>query len=225
MFVTVCLVSKARRGPEDPGDCVLYFLQMRRVLFKKVPRAKLPTRFGEFEVFGFENSLDGEQAVALVKGELKQHPEVLVRIHSQCLTGDTLHSLRCDCGEQLEKALKLIAEAGSGVLIYQMQEGRGIGLLNKLHAYQLQDAGSDTVEANLELGFGADERDYQFCAEILKHLGVRGVRLMSNNPAKLEALAKTGIAITERVPLVIQASLVSEKYLRTKKEKLGHLLD
>lgn len=190
----------------------------------KVPKAIFPTRFGEFEIYGFENDGDGEQAVAIVKGPLSPAKSPLVRIHSQCLTGDTLHSLRCDCGQQLEKALETIQVSG-GILIYQMQEGRGIGLLNKLHAYELQDQGVDTVEANEQLGFGADQRSYGFCAQILKHFGITSIRLMSNNPAKIEALEAEGIQVLERVSLVVEASPLSEKYLRTKKEKLGHLLD
>lgn len=200
----------------------------------RVPRAKLPTRFGDFEIFGFENEADGEQAVAIVKGPLEpvsgpsphaREAAPLVRIHSQCLTGDILHSLRCDCGDQLEVALERIEESGCGVLIYQMQEGRGIGLLNKLRAYQLQDQGIDTVDANVRLGFEADQRSYGFCARILKSFGIREVRLMSNNPDKINGLEAHGIRVVERVPLVIEPSPTSEGYLRTKKEKMGHLLD
>ncbi|MFQ5741390.1 MAG: GTP cyclohydrolase II [Acidobacteriota bacterium] len=189
-----------------------------------VPQASLPTRFGEFEIFGFESESDGEQAVALVRRPLDGGSPPLVRIHSQCLTGDLFHSLRCDCGDQLEKALSLIASNG-GVLIYQMQEGRGIGLLNKLRAYQLQDQGIDTVEANVRLGFEADQRSYRFCGQILKYFSLRRIRLLSNNPAKIRALEGEDIQISERVPLIIKPSALSEKYLRTKKEKLGHLLD
>lgn len=192
---------------------------------EKVPRALLPTRFGEFEIFGFENELDGEQAVAVVKGTLRTGAAPLVRIHSQCFTGDTLHSLRCDCGEQLEEALRQIDASGCGVLIYQMQEGRGIGLLNKLYAYQLQDKGIDTVEANVQLGFEPDQRSYNFCAQILKYFGVAKIRLMSNNPGKICGLEAEHIEVVERVPLVVQTSPLSEKYLKVKKEKLGHLLD
>ncbi len=192
---------------------------------EKVSRARFPSRFGDFEIFGFENELDGEQAVALVKGTVNNSALPLVRIHSQCLTGDTLHSLRCDCGEQLEQALSKMGVSGCGVLVYQMQEGRGIGLLNKLHAYQLQDAGIDTVEANVQLGFEVDQRSYIFCAQILKYFGVSRIRLMSNNPGKIRSLEAEGIEVVERIPLVIKPSGLSEKYLRTKKEKLGHLLD
>ena len=191
---------------------------------ERVAQATLPTRFGTFQIFGFENEADGEQAVAVVNGNEPLTLPALVRIHSQCFTGDTLHSLRCDCGDQLEHALAKIAESESGVLIYQMQEGRGIGLVNKLRAYQLQDQGVDTVEANVRLGFEADLRDYGFCAEILKYLGVSRVRLMSNNPEKIQALERAGIEVVERVPRVVHSSTLCSGYLQTKKEKLGHLL-
>ncbi len=191
----------------------------------KIPHAKLPTRFGEFEIFGFENKSDGEQAVAIVKQPLSDDCTPLVRIHSQCFTGDVLHSLRCDCGDQLEQALKKIEACGSGLLIYQMQEGRGIGLLNKLQAYALQDQGVDTVEANVQLGFEADQRSYSFCAQILGYFRADRIRLLSNNPDKIQGIEAEGIQVEERVPLVIKASTLSAGYLKTKKEKLGHLLD
>ena len=191
----------------------------------QIPRAKLPTRFGDFQIYGFENEEDDEQVVAIVRKPLSsQHPP-LVRLHSQCLTGDIFHSLRCDCGEQLERSLQEIAASGNGVLIYQLQEGRGIGLMNKLQAYQLQDQGVDTVEANAQLGFEADLRSYRFCARVLQRLGISRIRLMSNNPEKIRGLEAEGLEIVERIPLVVQPSAVSEKYLKTKKEKLGHLLD
>lgn len=195
------------------------------VNLKRVPRAKLPTRFGEFLIYGFESRKDGEQAIALVKGDPASSRTPLVRIHSQCFTGDTLHSLRCDCGGQLEQALQQIQEAGCGILIYQMQEGRGIGLLNKLYAYELQDGGLDTVDANVHLGFAADQRSYEFSAEILKYFQVREIRLMSNNPEKIRGLEEHDIQVAERVPLVVPSSSVSRSYLRAKKEKLGHLLE
>lgn len=200
-------------------------METARLKTDKIPRALLPTRFGEFEIFGFENEVDGEQAAVLVKGQPGQDLAPLVRIHSQCFTGDTLHSLRCDCGEQLERALAKIEALGSGLLIYPMQEGRGIGLLNKLYAYELQDRGVDTVEANLQLGFEADQRSYSFCAQILKYFSITTIRLMSNNPDKIEGLSNEGIEVVERVPLVVKPSPLSEGYLKTKKEKLGHLLD
>ncbi len=183
-----------------------------RLKLDKIPHTQLPTRFGHFEVFGFENEVDGEEAVAVVKGQLDGDQVPLVRIHSQCFTGDTLHSLKCDCGEQLEQALAKIEASGCGVLIYQMQEGRGIGLLNKLYAYELQDRGVDTVEANLQLGFEADERSYGFCTEILKYFNIKAVRLMSNNPDKIQGVSSEGIEVVERIPLVVRASTLSQDY-------------
>jgi 3,4-dihydroxy 2-butanone 4-phosphate synthase/GTP cyclohydrolase II len=192
--------------------------------FDIVPRAKLPTRLGEFTIFGFRDPDTGEEAVALVAGELVPDKVVLARIHSQCLTGDVFHSERCDCGDQLHEAMRLIAGAGQGILIYQQQEGRGIGLINKIRAYELQDQGLDTVTANLELGFQADLRDYHFPAEILKYLGVRVIRLLSNNPEKVRGLENEGIRVQERVPLEIAPNSSTQEYLKIKKEKLGHLL-
>jgi 3,4-dihydroxy 2-butanone 4-phosphate synthase/GTP cyclohydrolase II len=192
--------------------------------FGKIPRAKLPTRFGDFTIYGFRDTDSGEEAVALVAGSPQPEAPALVRIHSQCLTGDVLGSRRCDCGDQLHEAMRLISESGLGVLIYQQQEGRGIGLINKLHAYELQDQGLDTVAANEELGFGADTRDYVMPAEILKYLGATTVRLLSNNPEKVRGIEKEGITVVERVPLEIKPSPLTRDYLRAKKEKLGHLL-
>jgi GTP cyclohydrolase II len=189
---------------------------------QKVADALLPTAYGDFRILGFERT--GESLVALVMGTPRAEPATLVRIHSQCLTGDTFRSSRCDCGEQLDLAFRKISEAGHGIVIYQLAEGRGIGLMNKLSAYALQDRGHDTVEANHQLGFGADERTYRFPADVLRELGVRAVRLMSNNPRKLEALVEAGFTGVERVPLEIPPSRTSEGYLRTKKDKLGHLL-
>lgn len=191
---------------------------------EQVVRAELPTRFGSFDIYGFRNEVDGEEAIALVRGTVPLSGQPLVRIHSQCFTGDTLHSLRCDCGDQLEQALERIGGADQGILIYQMQEGRGIGLMNKLRAYTLQDQGVDTVEANIQLGFEADERDYRFCAEILRFLGAGEVRLMSNNPDKIKGLVEAEIRVVERVPLIVPSNPLFSSYLRTKKEKMGHLL-
>lgn len=195
---------------------------------KKVAEAKFPTRWGQFRILGFEGHFlsEGErrreEAVALVMGDVHSAPP-LVRIHSQCLTGDVFGSLRCDCRQQLELALQMIAESGSGILIYEEQEGRGIGLMAKLQAYELQDQGRDTVQANEELGFKADCRDYNLPVEILKHLGVKSVRLLSNNPDKVAALEKGGIAVAERVPCEVEPTPYAEKYLETKREKMGHL--
>ncbi len=190
----------------------------------KVAATQLPTRYGTFQIFGFESEDKSEDVYALVMGKPAEEDAVLVRIHSQCLTGDVFGSRRCDCGEQLDFALRLIAEHGAGVLIYQLQEGRGIGLMNKLLAYELQDSGHDTVEANHQLGFEADQRNYELCADVLRHFGVSRVRLMSNNPSKFDALEAAGIHVTERVPVEIAPSARTENYLRTKKAKLGHML-
>jgi GTP cyclohydrolase II len=190
----------------------------------KVAETSLPTPFGTFRLFGFESQDKSESVVALVMGDVTGESPALLRIHSQCLTGDVFQSGRCDCGDQLQYALKTIATAGSGILIYQLQEGRGIGLMNKLLAYELQDAGRDTVEANQHLGFEADHRNYELCADVLRHLGVRRVRLMSNNPHKFESLEAAGIQVAERVPIEITPSDGTAKYLKTKKAKLGHLL-
>ena len=192
--------------------------------FGKVPRAKLPTVWGEFTVYGFRDPESGEEAVALVSGDPDPTKSVLVRIHSQCLTGDVFGSDRCDCGDQLHRALHLIAESGPGILVYQQQEGRGIGLTNKIHAYELQDQGLDTVAANEKLGFQADCREYRMPAEILKHLGALRIRLLSNNPDKVRGLEQEGIRVEERVPLEIPPRSSTKDYLKIKKEKLGHLL-
>jgi len=192
--------------------------------FAKVPQAKLPTRLGEFTVYGFRDQETGEEAVALVAGDLAGDQPVLVRIHSQCLTGDVFASERCDCGDQLHEAMRLISACGRGALIYQQQEGRGIGLTNKIHAYELQDQGLDTVAANLELGFPADGREYRLPAEILKHLGALRIRLLSNNPEKVLGLEKEDIVVVERVPLEISPNSSTREYLKIKKEKLGHIL-
>ena len=189
-----------------------------------VARAKLPTRFGPFEILGFEGRNPVESAVALVHGRVRgQTP--LVRIHSQCLTGDVLASERCDCRAQLELSLALITEEGRGLLIYEHQEGRGIGLLNKLRAYELQDRGADTVEANEQLGFDADLRSYELPGAILRYFRLTKVRLISNNPEKVEAVERAGLQVVERVPCLVDPVDSSEAYLRTKKDKMGHLID
>ncbi len=189
-----------------------------------VARAKLPTRFGPFEILGIEGASPEENAVALVRGRVRSQTP-LVRIHSQCLTGDVLASERCDCRAQLELSLRRIAASPSGVLLYLPQEGRGIGLMNKLRAYELQDRGMDTVEANEELGFAADSRDYAFSAAALRLLGVRRVRLLSNNPDKVKQLESAGVRVVERLPCRPRTSRVSRAYMETKRTKMGHLLD
>jgi len=192
--------------------------------FGKVPHAKLPTRWGEYRIYGFRDPGSGEEAVALVAGNPAPDKPVLVRIHSQCLTGDVFGSDRCDCGDQLHAALRVIAESGLGILVYQQQEGRGIGLTNKIRAYELQDQGLDTVAANEELGFQADMREYHMPAEILKYLGALRVRLLSNNPDKVRGLEQEGIKVEERLPLEIPPRSSTKDYLKIKKLKLGHLL-
>jgi GTP cyclohydrolase II len=203
---------------------------------KKIAEANFPTRWGQFRILGFEGCVLGtpatgspngterrkEEAVALVMGDIHTEPP-LVRIHSQCLTGDVFHSMRCDCRQQLELALAAISELGRGILIYEEQEGRGIGLMAKLQAYELQDQGLDTVEANIKLGFDADCRGYHMPVEVLKALGVRRLRLMSNNPKKVDAVQAAGIEVVERVPADVEAYESSAKYIRTKREKMGHL--
>jgi GTP cyclohydrolase II len=194
---------------------------------EKVAEADFPTRFGHFRIHGFEGHFDNrrEEAAVLVMGNVTSGDPPLVRIHSQCLTGDVFHSLRCDCRSQLELSLEKIAAEGRGIVLYELQEGRGIGLMNKLRAYALQDEGADTVEANEQLGFEADLRNYELPGAILRHLGVHRVRLLSNNPEKIEALERAGVEVSERVPCVVPVIESTEEYLRTKKEKMGHLLE
>jgi 3,4-dihydroxy 2-butanone 4-phosphate synthase / GTP cyclohydrolase II len=193
-------------------------------LIKRVAAAKLPTEFGEFQICAFENQIDHQTHVALVLGDITDGQDVLVRVHSQCLTGDVLHSIRCDCGAQLDAAMQRISKEGRGVLLYLHQEGRGIGLANKIRAYELQDEGFDTVEANERLGFKADQRDYGMGVQILRELGVRTMRLLSNNPRKLVGIEGYGLSVSEWLPLEIPASDSTRRYLKTKKDKLGHKL-
>jgi GTP cyclohydrolase II len=190
-----------------------------------IAQAVLPTRHGRFTIYGFKGRGPLDEAIALVRGKLNGKTVPLVRVHSQCLTGDVLASLRCDCRAQLELSLKKIGQAGSGILLYLPQEGRGIGLMNKLRAYQLQDGGMDTVEANESLGFAADSRDYDFSAQILIKLGARRIRLLSNNPEKVRQLEQSGIRVVQRVPCQPRVSKISRAYLQTKKRKMGHILE
>ncbi len=205
-------------------DLIKYRLKTDK-LVRRIAETGLPTRYGEFRLVAYEDLLTEKCHVAMVKGELSPERPVLVRVHSECLTGDTFGSLRCDCGQQLDRAMQRIAEEGSGVLLYMRQEGRGIGLPNKIRAYALQDAGLDTVEANFRLGFPPDARDYGTGAQILADLGLRQLKLLTNNPRKYAALAGYGLEIVERIPIVIQPNQANRRYLQTKKEKLGHLID
>ena len=191
---------------------------------ERVSEARLPTETGEFRIIGFRSLNSEEEFVVLVKGELRPNIPTLVRIHSQCMTGDVFGSLKCDCGRQLEAAMQLIEQEGHGTIVYQQQEGRGIGIINKIRAYALQDEGADTIEANERLGFAADMRSYEQCAEILLELGLRSVRVMSDNPAKIRAIRHAGLHVVERVQLEVEPHDFFAGYLKTKKEKMGHLV-
>jgi GTP cyclohydrolase II len=197
---------------------------MSRVAVRFIESSRLPTVWGEFDIHGFEDTAFNKEHVVLTLGEVANGQPVLARVHSECLTGDALFSLRCDCGNQLHAALEAIAREGSGVLFYLRQEGRGIGLLNKIKAYKLQDAGADTVEANEQLGFGADMRDYSMLQPMIQHLGLKSVRLMTNNPRKVAALEEQGVVVVERIALHTDSNPHNEKYLQTKAGKLGHII-
>lgn len=216
-----CPSSKRRRRLGDLRDVRL----SKPGTVERVTEASLPTEFGEFRILGYRSLISNEDFVVLVCGELSQDVPALVRIHSQCLTGDVFGSLKCDCGEQLRSAIEMIARQGRGAIVYQQQEGRGIGIINKIRAYALQDEGADTIEANEQLGFDVDLRCYGQCAEILHDLNVKLVRLMSNNPEKIRALEEAGLKVVQRIALETLPSDAARSYLRTKKEKMGHLLE
>ena len=193
-------------------------------MLRFIEQSKLPTRWGEFNIHAFEDPFKGKEHVAITMGDCNSGEPLLLRIHSECLTGDAFGSLRCDCGEQLDQALKMISERKRGAILYLRQEGRGIGLVNKIRAYNLQDQGADTVEANEQLGFGADMRDYSICGPMLKHIGVKSVILMTNNPRKIKALENMGIEISGRSPIETERNPHNSRYLSTKSGKLGHYL-
>ena len=211
---------------EQNQDYLLNCLPLTHpISVERVASAKLPTQFGEFKIAGYRSLNSDEEFVVLYKGEMRKDTPTLVRIHSQCLTGDVFGSIKCDCGLQLKRAIEMIEVEGRGAIVYQQQEGRGIGIINKIRAYALQDEGADTIEANERLGFAVDAREYQQCAEIFLDLGLYQVRVMSNNPDKISALEAAGLQIVERVPLEVKSEKPAAHYMRTKKEKLGHLLE
>ncbi|MDX6288850.1 MAG: 3,4-dihydroxy 2-butanone 4-phosphate synthase / cyclohydrolase [Blastocatellia bacterium] len=192
---------------------------------ERVAEAKLPTEWGDFQIAGYRSLTSAEEFVVLYKGEMRSDVPTLVRIHSQCLTGDVFGSKKCDCGEQLHRTMQMIDEEGRGAIVYQQQEGRGIGIINKIRAYALQDEGADTVEANERLGLAVDSREYRQCAEVLFDLGLCKVKVISNNPGKLQALEEAGLEIVERISIEVPSSAPAARYMQTKKEKMGHLLD
>ena len=215
--MTITLMKKCNNGGTHSGPFT--------GTVKRAAEARLPTEYGEFRIIGYRSRVSDEEFVVLARGELDASRSTLVRIHSQCLTGDVFGSTKCDCGQQLNSALKLIADEGRGVIVYQQQEGRGIGIINKIRAYALQDEGADTIEANRQLGLSDDAREYGQCAEILSDLGLRRIRLISNNPEKIEAMKQHGLEVDSLVPLPIKFHRTLRRYLRTKRERMGHLIN
>jgi len=217
-----CNVTKVTAEQQEPLVCPN---SPPELSVERVAVANLPTEWGDFKIAGYRSRTSDEEFVALFKGELRPNIPTLVRIHSQCLTGDVFASTKCDCGAQLHRTMQMIQEEGRGAIVYQQQEGRGIGIINKIRAYELQDKGADTIEANERLGLPVDSREYRQCAEVLFDLGLCKVKVISNNPGKLKALEEAGLEIVERVSIEVESSETAAKYLKTKKEKLGHLLD
>jgi len=217
-----CNVTKVTAEQQEPLVCPN---SPPELSVERVAVANLPTEWGDFKIAGYRSRTSDEEFVALFKGELRPNIPTLVRIHSQCLTGDVFASTKCDCGAQLHRTMQMIQEEGRGAIVYQQQEGRGIGIINKIRAYELQDKGADTIEANERLGLPVDSREYRQCAEVLFDLGLCKVKVVSNNPGKLKALEEAGLEIVERVSIEVESSETAAKYLKTKKEKLGHLLD
>jgi 3,4-dihydroxy 2-butanone 4-phosphate synthase/GTP cyclohydrolase II len=216
------MACKVNEAPVEPFICPN---SPPTLSVERVAEAKLPTEWGDFKIAGYRSLNSSEEFVVLFKGELRSDVPTLVRIHSQCLTGDVFGSMKCDCGQQLHRTMQMIDEEGRGAIVYQQQEGRGIGIINKIRAYALQDEGADTVEANERLGLAVDSREYRQCAEVLFDLGLCKVKVISNNPGKLRALEEAGLEITERVSIEVASSEPAAKYMQTKKEKMGHLLD
>jgi 3,4-dihydroxy 2-butanone 4-phosphate synthase/GTP cyclohydrolase II len=216
------MACNVNRAPVEPFICPN---SPQTLSVERVAEAKLPTEWGDFQIAGYRSLTSTEEFVVLFKGELRPDVPTLVRIHSQCLTGDVFGSTKCDCGQQLHRTMQMIEAEGRGAVVYQQQEGRGIGILNKIRAYALQDEGADTVEANERLGLAVDSREYQQCAEVLFDLGLCKVKVISNNPGKLRALEEAGLEITERISIEVTPTEPAAKYLRTKREKLGHLLN
>lgn len=221
----IATANRSFNDTEDGNEAFSNYVRGQQSSVKQIAQARLPTEFGEFRIIGYRSLCSDEEFVALVRGNPRADTPTLVRIHSQCLTGDVFGSTKCDCGQQLQEAMKLIAEENCGVIIYQQQEGRGIGIINKIRAYALQDAGADTIEANERLGLAVDLRRYEQCAEILLDMGIRRVRMISNNPKKIRALEKCGLEIVDRIPQKIAFHRSLARYLRTKREQMGHLME